>query len=295
MKRNIIKPINSDLILVALDLTALSEVVVSHASKLAALFNKKVHLINIFEKGGKSGGEFHSIEERTEELERLSKKYSKIDEVEIGHSIIEGSIYETIAEVASNMNAALIIMGTHGVKGLQKISGSKALKVITSADRPFVVIDKNAKSCDNYQNILLPIDYAFESKQKIAWALELNKRFNSVCHLLVKHEKGELDQAVKNNVMYVERELNLVDANFKIHHVDSDANFTEETIQYSLKNKIDLILLMVSLDTSFTVWLSGGPYEQKIIANGEGFPVMVLNSFDPMLITGGATGILGSH
>jgi len=295
MKRNIIKPINSDLILVALDLTDLSAVVVSHAAKLAELFNKKVHLVNIYEKGGKTNSDFHSIEERSKELERLKEKYSKNNEVEISHSIIEGSIYETIAEVATKMDAALIMMGTHGVQGLQKISGSKALKVISSADRPFVVIDKNAKSCENYENILLPIDFAFESKQKIAWALELNKRFKSVCHLLVKHEKGELDQAVKNNLAYVERELELVNANFKVHHVTSDANFMEETIQYSLNNKIDLILLMVSLDTSFTVWLSGGPYEQKIIANGKGIPVMVLNSFDPMLISGGATGILGSH
>jgi nucleotide-binding universal stress UspA family protein len=295
MKRNIIKPIESDVILVALDLTELSEVTLSHAAKLASLFQKKVHLVNIYEKSSKSASSFNTIDERTNELKRLAEKYSKQNSVHIDYSIHEGSIYETIADVASKLNASLIVMGTHGVTGMQKVMGSKALKVITSADRPFVVMDKSAVVCDEYKNILLPVDYAFESKQKIAWALELAKRFDSVCHLLVKHEKNELDKNVTNNLNYLERELKSENANYKIHHVDASVDFTNASIDYAVSNKIDMIMVMVSLETTFTAWLSGGPYEQKIIANGKGVPVMVLNSFDPMLISGGSTGILGSH
>jgi len=295
MKRNIIKPIESDVILVALDLTDLSDVTLSHAAKLASLFQKKVHLVNIYEKGGKSTSKFNSIDERTNELKRLAEKYIALDKVEIEYSIREGSIYETIADVASKLNASLIVMGTHGVTGMQKLMGSKALKVITSADRPFVVMDKTAAVCDKYKNILLPVDYAFESKQKIAWALELAKRFNSVCHLLVKHEKNEFEKNVINNLKYLERELKSEGAEYKIHDVDASADFTDATIQYALTNKVDMIMVMVSLETTFTAWLNGGPYEQKIIANGKGIPVMVLNSFDPMLFSAGATGILGSH
>ncbi|MEX1188453.1 MAG: universal stress protein, partial [Bacteroidia bacterium] len=294
-KRNIIKPIESDVILVALDLTDLSEITTSHAAKLASLFNKKVHLVNIYEKGGKSLSKFSSIDERTTELKRLTEKFKEINKVEIDFSIQEGSIYETIADIATKMNASLIIMGTHGVTGMQKFTGSKALKVITSADRPFVVMDKSALVCDEYKNILLPVDYAFESKQKIAWALELGKRFDSVCHLLVKHEKNELDNSVINNLRYLERELKSESVNYIVHDVPATEDFTDATIKYALENKVDMIMVMVSLETTFTAWLNGGPYEQKIIANGQGVPVMVLNSFDPMLFSAGATGILGSH
>ena len=295
MKRNIIKPIESDVILVALDLTDLSDVTLSHAAKLASLFQKKVHLVNIYEKGGKSTSKFNSIDERTNELKRLAEKYIAVEKVEIEYSIREGSIYETIADVAKTLNASLIVMGTHGVTGMQKLMGSKALKVITSADRPFVVMDKTAVVCDQYKNILLPVDYAFESKQKIAWALELAKRFDSVCHLLVKHEKNEFDKNVVNNLRYLERELKSEGVDYKVHDVDASADFTDATIQYALDNKVDMIIVMVSLETTFTAWLNGGPYEQKIVANGKGIPVMVLNSFDPMLFSAGATGILGSH
>jgi nucleotide-binding universal stress UspA family protein len=295
MKRNIVKPIESEVILVALDLTDLSDITLSHAAKLAALFNKKVHLVNIYEKGGKSTSQFNTIDERTAELKRLADKYIEINKVEIDYSIREGSIYEAIADLASKLNASLIVMGTHGVTGMQKVTGSKALKVITSADRPFVVMDKNALVCDEYKNILLPVDHAFESKQKIAWALELAKRFNSVFHLIVKHEKDEFEKNVINNLRYLERELKSEGAEYKIHDVDSSADFTDATINYAVTNKVDMIMVMVSLETTFTAWLKGGPYEQKIIANGKGLPVMVLNSFDPMLFSSGATGILGSH
>lgn len=295
MKRNIVKPIESEVILVALDLTDLSDITLSHAAKLASLFQKKVHLVNIYEKGGKSASKFNTIDERTNELKRLAEKYTEVNKVDIEYSIHEGSIYETIADIASKLNAVLIVMGTHGVTKMQKLTGSKALKVITSADRPFVVMDKTAEVCDEYKNILLPVDYAFESKQKISWALELGKRFNSTCHLLVKHEKNEFEKNVINNLRYLERELKSEGVEYKIHDVDSSADFTSATIDYAIKNKVDMIMVMVSLETTFTAWLKGGPYEQQIIANGQGVPVMVLNSFDPMLFSAGATGILGSH
>ena len=60
-------------------------------------------------------------------------------------------------------------MGTHGIRGLQKLTGSWALKVIVRTKVPFVVVQEFPKS-NNYQKVVFPVDYKRESKEKIKWS-----------------------------------------------------------------------------------------------------------------------------
>jgi hypothetical protein len=53
-----------------------------------------------------------------------------------------GSVYEDIGDAAAEIDADLIIMGTHGMRGMQFITGSRALRVITSSSVPFVVVQE---------------------------------------------------------------------------------------------------------------------------------------------------------
>ena len=52
----------------------------------------------------------------------------------------EGEIFTTIADVAEELNASLIFLGTHGKVGMQKLTGSWALKVIIKSKVPFIVV-----------------------------------------------------------------------------------------------------------------------------------------------------------
>ena len=42
-------------------------------------------------------------------------------------------------------SASAIIMGTHGAKGMQKLFGSFAMKVIISTSVPFMVVQKDSE------------------------------------------------------------------------------------------------------------------------------------------------------
>ena len=58
----------------------------------------------------------------------------------ISYQISKGSIFTAIAEYANEKDASLVVMGTHGMKGMQKLTGSWALKVIVKSKVPFIVV-----------------------------------------------------------------------------------------------------------------------------------------------------------
>jgi len=58
------------------------------------------------------------------------------------HKVVMGDVGEKIVEYANEMEADLIVMGTHGYKGLEKIMfGSVADKVVRAASCPVMTIN----------------------------------------------------------------------------------------------------------------------------------------------------------
>ena len=52
-----------------------------------------------------------------------------------------GNIFSTISDMAEEIHAELVIMGTHGMKGMQKLLGRWAIKVISSSNRYQIILD----------------------------------------------------------------------------------------------------------------------------------------------------------
>ena len=96
----------------------------------------------------------------------------------------KGSIFTAIAEFANSKEASLVVMGTHGMKGMQKLTGSWALKVIVKSKVPFIVVQEPPADQDRYHNIVFPIDFRIENKEKMGMAIFMGKYFDSKIHIL---------------------------------------------------------------------------------------------------------------
>ena len=120
-----------------------------------------------------------------------------------------------IAEFANEKEASLVVMGTHGMKGMQKLTGSWALKVIVKSKMPFIVVQDPPVDQERYHNIVFPVDFRRENKEKMKMAIFMGKYFDSKIHMLVagttdkalaKKTKINLNFAVKyliqNNIEY---------------------------------------------------------------------------------------------
>jgi nucleotide-binding universal stress UspA family protein len=61
---------------------------------------------------------------------------------ELKYKVLMGDVGEKIVEYATDIEADLIVMGTHGYKGLEKIMfGSVADKVVRAANCPVTTIN----------------------------------------------------------------------------------------------------------------------------------------------------------
>ncbi len=270
-------------IVVPWDFSEVAENAFQHAVKISKILNRGILLLHVAKEERESGTDKKKLEESSAELGR---KYG----IKPGARIITGSIFHAIGQTAKELKAEMIIMGTHGMKGAQKLFGSRALKVVVSSRIPFLVVqDKPLK--DTIDTILLPIDFKRENKEKGKWIHYLSRHFGARFIILKSNAKDKgFRRNILSNIKFVETYLKGNDVDYEIVTTPGKEKFKLETVRYARDHDVDLILVMATRDIKWIDYLLGAP-EQYILANPENMPVMCLNP-RPAKIAGGfrATG-----
>lgn len=261
-------------ILVPHDFSEVADDALLHANKLSKVLNKPVTLVHVvkLDKEKKAA---------LDKLDAIASKNKMEHGIETITSVVSGDYLEKIGEVAEIVKATLVVMGTHGVKGIQKLIGSYALKVITNGNVPYVVVQAPPQKQEGYKNIVLPMDFSKESKQKLNWAVYMAELFGSKFHLIADYESDEFTaRALKNNISYAKSYLANNNFQYDIHELGkSNHGLTKETIRISKEANADLIVVMTTLDKALSEYVMGVP-EQAIIANEAQIPVMCINPVD---------------
>jgi nucleotide-binding universal stress UspA family protein len=182
-----------NIVLVTWDFTEKSEFAMEHAILAAKRLNHQVGLVHIVKKDT----EINPAIERIEGI--IASKYSNITpKPEI--IVRDGNIFTTITDVANDMGARIVYMGTHGIKGMQKFLGSWALKVIAHTKMPFIVIQDSPPK-NIYQNIILPVTFRKENKECINWIGYFSKHFGSNFHIFkAKHNDPNFIKGIESNI-----------------------------------------------------------------------------------------------
>jgi nucleotide-binding universal stress UspA family protein len=260
------------LIVVPWDFTHVAEHALAHAAKISRMVGNDICLLHIVDKNidQKSEGEKNALLKQL--VEENSKKYS----VPISYHISKGSIFSAIAEYANEKEASLVVMGTHGMKGLQKLTGSWALKVIVKSKIPFIVVQDAPADLERYHNIVFPVDFRNENKEKMRMAIFMGKYFESKVHMLVSvsYDKN-LTKKTNINLNFAIKYLIQNNIDYEIHEVPS-GNFAQQTIDFAQKIHADLLLIMTTKNITMVDYAMGAS-EQYIIANSSKIPVCCIN------------------
>lgn len=112
------------LIVVPWDFTHVAENALAHAVKISRMVSNEICLLHIVDSGISPKAE----KEKTLLLKNITEENSKKFSVPISYHITKGSIFSAIADFVNEKEASLVVMGTHGMKGMQKITGSWPLK-----------------------------------------------------------------------------------------------------------------------------------------------------------------------
>lgn len=259
-----------DTLLVPWDFTEVTENALLHAIKLFTYLENKIQLIHIVKNEKQKSDAERKL---NNDIDRLSAKY----QVKLEPVIRAGNLFHEISDYASNQNVSLVIMGTHGIKGVQKLTGSWALKVIVGSKVPFIVVQGPPSKKEVFKDVVFPLDYRKEGKQKVNWALFLAKYFDVKIHIVTPKKMADsgLQKKTRINVNFAEKIFNNHGINYDIHTIDS-SRVGEETVNYAIKIDADIILIMTTKDIDFTDYMLGAK-EQYIIANQAQIPVMCVN------------------
>lgn len=256
-------------ILVPYDFTEVADNAVKHAIKICNILNADLCLLHIVKKDS----QISEYEEKLKETcDAINKEYG-IQPIPI---IRDGTIFKTINHVVSDLDSILVVMGTHGMKGLQKLTGSWALKVIVGSKIPYLVIQE-PPTYEDLLKIVYPVDFKTENKEKLKWVEFLAKMFNVKVYLFTSTNKeGIVDSRTKANLVFNKKFLEDKGIDFEIAMAEDKTSFSQETINYAESINAGMIMIMTTRDIAFHDYMLGA-YEQYIIANSAKIPVLVIN------------------
>jgi nucleotide-binding universal stress UspA family protein len=264
--------VNTKRILVPTDFTRVADCAMNHANKMAERMGAEIHLLHIV-------NDTSDIEEaRTKLLMEVERARKGGATAPVVPQVRVGSVYEDIGTTASEIGAGLIIMGTHGMRGMQFITGSRALRVITNSSVPFIVVQERNIRPSGFQNIVVPLDLQRESRQKLTLVGDMAKYFKCKVHLVVPREKDEfLHNQLLNHLRFANTFLKERGIEHESHILEEDSDdLVKGIIRYAVQVDADLIAIVNMLQNSIFGVL-GVPNEQEIITNEPMIPVMCMN------------------
>lgn len=191
-----------------------------------------------------------------------------------------GKVYQEIVNTAEELDAFLIVIGTHGSSGFEEFwIGSNAFRIVAATERPVITIRDSIDVSQPLSNIVMPIDSTMETRQKVPITALIAKYFNAKIHILMMHTSSieEVRQRVIDYVQQVERYLFENQIEFETKVIETH-QITDATIEYALQIKANLICIMDEQEKMpSNLWL--GTFAQQMV-NHSPIPVLSIHAKD---------------
>jgi len=257
-------------ILIPTDFTVVAQYAIEAAVPYARSLNASVVLVHIVKKAAEISEAIVKVEQ---EAEKAAKDYG----IHVEGIVREGTIFTTIGETVTELDAALVLMGTHGVRGMQKLTGSWALKVIVTSKVPIIVVQTPPRKT-TVERIAFPVDFRRENREKIGWAYYVAKLFNSKVFIIRAEpaKDRKIEQGVRTNLSFTEKFLKSKNIRFEVAVAKGDDSFAKESLQYAEDIDADMILITTTKGISTLDFVLGAS-EEDIITNSANIPVMCVN------------------
>ncbi len=269
-------------IIVPIDFSEQSIIALNQSHNMARFAKSDITLVHVMDEDLISSLKHISgSAEQQEELMRIGIQV-KLDElanetraksgIDVKTRILKGKIYDELNLVATELNAAFIIMGTNGKTTLRKkLIGSNARNVIDEAPCPVITI-KGKDHRPGCKTIVLPLDLSRETKEKVDQCIEIARFFGSAVKVMTVVDTK--DEYLVNKLT---RQMDQVVDFLSSHNIDVTGEFihgsdiAEEVIKYAEKVLADLIIIMTQQELVWTEYFIGTA-SQKII-NDSPIPV----------------------
>jgi len=281
-------------IVIPYDFSETADLSLEHAVFLAKRLRAEIILLHVVETVSFTsaishafGGFEKKIETATnEKLAALAKEIHMSSGVELNVRTEVGRIYRKICQVAKEIDADIIIMGTHGASGYQNFSvGTNTSRVVQESPCPVISVQSHAKNL-GFKKVVIPIDESHESRQKVPFAVEVARIYGSHVHIvgLINFTGADIIRKFKIKVEQVEEYVDQHELNYDTRFMEG-SDLAGMTMKAAEEADADLLVIMTEQEPSITGFLLG-TYASKVVNNSK-IPVLSVHpaEVDPDKIT----------
>jgi nucleotide-binding universal stress UspA family protein len=269
---------NNKIVLVPTDFSDICRNAINHGVKLARNGGFKVCILHVIT--GETRSLLKKMQVGAEYIDWKLNEYRKYYEKKYGVTVetmaVEGNIFTTINEVARQIGAGVMILGTHGKRGMQQVFGSYALRVVLDSPIPVIVVQKITYR-ERYRNIVLPVSSMDESLLALKLAKVISGLLDVKFHILPLPEKEaglkNLLPAITSRVTGIFEEGKMPDIVVTPYKT---SNFAAEVIAFTIAQKADMIM-MINRPHAVASGLGLSSWNERLMFNEAQIPVMCIN------------------
>jgi len=256
-------------IAVLVDYTEGCKLALQQTRVLAELAGAHVHVLNVT-----------SNDINEEEHARLAAFSTD----QLGHSLpmdthlADGRLITALTEALTEMNPDLIVLCTHGVKGVvQHLFGARILSLVQSLDKSFLVVHENTSVREEgFAKILFPATHSSVASVLIHQVMTLAAECDSeVVFYEIDKYVGDVEGEIQQNFEAAKKIFKAKGIRFS--HAKEEANnhsmgFARQTLAFAMENGISLIATPSEVvDNGFLMMKSD---KEMLLTNSHGIPIL---------------------
>ncbi len=269
-------------ILVPTDFSPAAENAFELACQISSVGNQKIELLHI--KGGSTDKllkeKNKSFDQLEEYLDELCKSAMDQHAVKANFRIEEGNILTAIPTVASEPEIVLVVMGTHGTRGIrQKLFGADALKIAERSPAPVLTVPDVMNAKSGVRRIIFPHGGHENFENKVNAVAMLAGHFNADVHFYsINRPAAEISKSIHKNIDKAEEFFNqegIPTERVREDMTQFSVGFANQTIKYAEKAGADMIAVMAN-DSGNLSFISSVDRE-NLINNDKGISILLVS------------------
>jgi nucleotide-binding universal stress UspA family protein len=302
--------LNIDTILFPTDFSDVAEGAFAHATHLALQYNATIHVFNVVAPGADGDAnpmDFLPMESPEGEASEETVRHVEVQTVTQERGTVpvvyaqtnSTSPADAIVERAAEHDMDLVVMGTHGRRGMDRLlSGSVSEEVVRRAPCPvFTVLDRDDQTGGpQIDRVLAPVDLSDQSELVLHHAAALAESYAAPLDLLHVVEEAaypnvygvdsltpslpNVQDRAREALETLAAELDLRTDPVNVHVLAGNA--ARDIVEFAEDNAADLIVMATHGRTGLERFLIGSVAE-KVVRRAP-CPVFTLKSFEKSLL-----------
>jgi nucleotide-binding universal stress UspA family protein len=261
-------------ILVPTDFSKVCKNAMTHAAGIASQIGANLILVHVINNETKAYLKKNRMDKEAVSDYLRAYQNQLMDEFNLSVDIrvLEGKITEQIPILVDELGIDLLTFGTHGKKGMQIITGSHAMKLISALHIPVLVV-QNRGFENGYKNIVFPVNTSTEYRVKLDWTLFIAKSFQAKVFLFISYEPNPKRRAKMEIVLSRIRDAFVAHKiEFTEDIAEYESDFSGQIMEFAISNSAQLITIKVDNDEFEPSFIIGSP-EEKILFNSAQIPI----------------------